>query len=66
MAFSRTAQNGLIRAFSCDVRILNYVRNDSENFAGSLCLSDSKSQTGVERPLLKAVLKTCAALKSLF
>lgn len=66
MAFSRTAQNGLIRAFSSDMRILNYVRNNSENCAGSLCLSDSKSQTGVERPLLKTIIKTCAALKSLF
>lgn len=53
MAISRTAQNGLIRAFSSDVRILNYVRNNSENFAGFLSFSDSKSQTEVERPLLK-------------
>lgn len=57
MAFSRTTQNELIRAFSSDVRSLNYVRNNSDNCAGSLCLSDSKSQTGVERPLLKESLK---------
>lgn len=57
MAFSRTAQDGLIIPVSSDVRILNYVRNNSENCAGSLCLSDSKSQTGFERLLLKVSLE---------
>lgn len=46
-----------MKAFTSDVRILNYVRNNLESQAGSVCFSDSKSQTGAERPLLKDSLK---------
>lgn len=52
-----------MKAFTSDVRILNYVRNNLETQAGSVCFSDSKSQTGAERRLLKDLLKLMCTIE---